>query len=787
MMIDRRSAEGWGPAMARVAWGEPVYVAADLFRQRVMVDGQSFLWPECEAWTKENIDTALVALRQSPQQGNAAFYASMASQLEDAPDDVVRVVADAMAFFVLFFRSTWYGATRKWESVETVVAWRKSIQIPQASRTLLDAAFAQGIAESSTAFQSWRGQHLTFLIRFVRDFRQETIDSLDPDAARRVAASVMSSEGTTTALRPGLLHLLFPERFEEVVNGTDRAAILATYPDLVGQADNQDDQLRMIRLHLAEQLGNPALTLLDASIKQEWDPKNELPSKRADPTVARQLAEHLLPDAHLRRIVLQLMAGAIKAANEASAGGWNTAISFHRRSIRLNTGSNATIWIHPNDLAISVTVDETYGTSMPSESSKIIRELEATRKPFASVPKSQFVHVPFSRLEELIDVLRPACDLFAARSSAESGPRMRTWTAHASGVIDYINEELGLSLSQPSYAIPPKPDLPPIVTLATATHIATSDLEDLIDLLKDKRQIILEGPPGSGKTWLADKLARYLTGNPFDGDPDGRVELVQFHQSYGYEDFVQGIRPVTVGGQLQYRVVPGVFTRLCRTAAENPDKDFVLIIDEINRGNLSRIFGELLLLLEYRDRRVRLPYGSEADATDSDDYLRIPNNLLLIGTMNSTDRSLALIDYALRRRFYFHRLLPVVDGEAAVFRSWLEAQPSMSPQDRVRLLGLFVTLNQRIQDHLTEDFQVGHSYFMRPDIHTDAGLGRVWSRAVWPLLTEYFHGSRTGQEALAGLELGALLASITPPIPPIEREQGAPEAVAGLTIDGSQA
>ena len=308
-------------------------------------------------------------------------------------------------------------------------------------------------------------------------------------------------------------------------------------------------------------------------------------------------------------------------------------------------------------------------------------------------------------------------------------------------------------------------DPPPTVTsedLAAETHMDVAELEDLIELLRDKRQIILEGPPGSGKTWLADKLARYLTGNLFTGDPDGRVELVQFHQSYGYEDFVQGIRPVTVDGQLQYRVVPGVFTRLCRTAAENPDKDFVLIIDEINRGNLSRIFGELLLLLEYRDRRVRLPYGSEADGTDSDDYLRITDNLLLIGTMNSTDRSLALIDYALRRRFYFHRLLPVTDGEATVFRSWLAAKSDMSAADRHRLHGLFVALNQRIEDHLTADFQVGHSYFMRDTIHTRAGLERVWSRAVWPLLTEYFHGSLTGQQALAGLELDVLLAGLPP-------------------------
>ncbi len=136
-------------------------------------------------------------------------------------------------------------------------------------------------------------------------------------------------------------------------------------------------------------------------------------------------------------------------------------------------------------------------------------------------------------------------------------------------------------------------------------------LDEIESLLLDKKQIIFEGPPGSGKTFLADLFARYFTENPLEGEHDERIEVVQFHQSYGYEDFVQGIRPVTDGeGRLQYRVMPGIFLQHCERARANPDKRFVLIIDEINRGNLSRIFGELLMLLEYRDKKVRLPYAA---------------------------------------------------------------------------------------------------------------------------------------------------------------------------------
>jgi 5-methylcytosine-specific restriction enzyme B len=148
---------------------------------------------------------------------------------------------------------------------------------------------------------------------------------------------------------------------------------------------------------------------------------------------------------------------------------------------------------------------------------------------------------------------------------------------------------------------------------------------EIKELLEAKRQVIFEGPPGSGKTYVEEKFARWFTGQPVDDNTplDEHVEIVQFHQSYGYEDFVQGIRPETNSeGQLVYRVRDGIFLDMVERALANPEERFVLIIDEINRGNLSRIFGELLLLLEYRGQRVRLPYGS-GDAA----YLTIPENL----------------------------------------------------------------------------------------------------------------------------------------------------------------
>jgi 5-methylcytosine-specific restriction protein B len=213
---------------------------------------------------------------------------------------------------------------------------------------------------------------------------------------------------------------------------------------------------------------------------------------------------------------------------------------------------------------------------------------------------------------------------------------------------------------------------------------------------------------------------------------------VQFHPSYAYEDFVEGLRPRTVAGALSYPVMRGTFLRLCDAARAQPARRYALVLDELNRGELPRIFGELLYLLEYRDEAVILPYSGEA--------FSVPPNVYLIGTMNTADRSIALVDHALRRRFHFVALRP----SAAVLRAYLAAT---GRPDLAWTADVLERANELLaQDGVEWHLHVGHSHFMRPDL--DAARARlIWEHSVLPMLEEIFYRR---PERLADYQFDAL-------------------------------
>lgn len=248
-------------------------------------------------------------------------------------------------------------------------------------------------------------------------------------------------------------------------------------------------------------------------------------------------------------------------------------------------------------------------------------------------------------------------------------------------------------------------------------------LDEMVDLLEERRQIILYGPPGTGKTYLALEVASRLT------DP-ANVTLVQFHPAYSYEDFFEGYRPTEgkEGAAMTFTLTPGPFRKIVDRASADPSTPYFLVVDEINRANLAKVFGELYFLLEYRDRAIELMYT----AGDAGREFRLPKNVFLIGTMNTADRSIALVDSAMRRRFAFLSLHPNDEHLADVLPRWLEDNdlPPLAGQ-------LWTALNARIED---DDYKVGPSYFMRRSAGTEEGLRRIWRTSILPLLEELHYG-----------------------------------------------
>lgn len=311
---------------------------------------------------------------------------------------------------------------------------------------------------------------------------------------------------------------------------------------------------------------------------------------------------------------------------------------------------------------------------------------------------------------------------FARKYSADAKTK-------ADALLDTEDEETEEEASVPSYTVD---DI-----LAEGCFLPREAIEEALQRTQTKKNLILQGPPGTGKTWLAKKLAYALVGSKDKKVTRGRLRVVQFHPSLSYEDFVRGYRPSTGGG---LELVDGIFLESVQAAAAEPDRPFVLIIEEINRGNPAQIFGEMLTLLESTKRTledaIELAYRREQG-----ERVNIPKNLYVIGTMNIADRSLALVDLALRRRFAFINLDPQLNG---AWREWCTQRCGLDGEVVNLIEERLVALNREIEEDrsLGGQYRIGHSY-VTPMEGGDPIDGHQWFKEVAqteiiPLLEEYW-------------------------------------------------
>jgi 5-methylcytosine-specific restriction endonuclease McrBC GTP-binding regulatory subunit McrB len=275
--------------------------------------------------------------------------------------------------------------------------------------------------------------------------------------------------------------------------------------------------------------------------------------------------------------------------------------------------------------------------------------------------------------------------------------------------------------------------------LARELHLDADYLRRIQRLLEHKQQVIFYGPPGTGKTYVAKRLAQLFAAT------EGVVETVQFHPSYAYEDFVEGYRPRLTNGQAGFALVHGPLRRIADAAAKTSGT-CMLLIDEINRGNVAKVFGELYYLLEYRNERISMQYSEEPAS--------LPKNLWIIGTMNTADRSIALVDAALRRRFHFVPFYPDRPPVQGLLRRWLT-------DNKPELFWLADVVDRANEELGSNHMAIGPSHFLRSDLNEE-WIGMIWEHSVLPYIAEQYFGDDSRLEAFALAKLRQPKATVAP-------------------------
>jgi 5-methylcytosine-specific restriction enzyme B len=694
--------------------------------------GISLFDPPRRAWSAETAGELYRRYNEHPDMGTDTFLVKLRRQIGEASDDAILLSAELLTLHALPLTN--FTAPKKRARIQEVLDW---MQKPVALPAAVDAAFAQGSWSGGSGVHTMIWKWLADAVSFVQTWwsvpETERARALaDPWTWRELVHQIPGMP----SLREALLYLAFPGYFLPIISLGHKTAICQAFRYRLDEPSGDlDRDLYQIMLSLQQEAGGP-VELYDPPYINEWQRQASKAGEQRAWLVRPRPGGTALVDRWKQDGFVSLAAshlsgmpsGAEFAEVRAAVEEGYQHLDYAQRVALANEYYAFLSRMAGGDIVATVAGDQLSAGVVTGEPSyDQAAEGARLRRPVAwqdtePVPVDSLP----APLPAEVDQQGTVVDLTSA--------------------LDVLSELLGtvpvetreLPAVEPTGAAT-VPVLPPATPgLATKLHMDQTWLQELIGLLQERQQVVLYGPPGTGKTYLAQEIARHIA------ERDA-VRLVQFHPSYAYEDFFEGFRPVSAdGGSVGFTLTAGPLRKVASDARLNPGEPYVLIVDEINRANLAKVFGELYFLLEYRGPSIALQYSPGESFT-------LPPNVFFIGTMNTADRSIALVDAAIRRRFAFVELHPDDPPVREVLARWLAA----SHKEGDERAGLLRALNNAI-DEEDRDFKIGPSYLMRPHAETPSGLVRVWRYDLLPLLEEHYYGRLTRSQVQARFGLDTI-------------------------------